>query len=216
MRIVLLGAPGAGKGTQSKLLEERLRIPHLSTGEILRRAAHNGAVLGEQAKLYVDRGELVPDELVVGIIEERLAEPDCQRGFLLDGFPRTLSQARALEQILKKLNMQIDGAVSIHVPRAELIRRLAGRRTCRDCGRMYHVAFEPPSRDSVCDHCEGQLYQRSDDREETIAARLDVYERQTSPLYDYFRQHGVLWEVDGTGTAEQVFERVIQEVQPAA
>jgi adenylate kinase len=216
VRIVLLGPPGAGKGTQSKLLEQRLEIPQISTGDMLRRAVDDRNPLGEKAKQYMNRGKLVPDALINGIMETRLAEPDCRKGFLLDGFPRNLAQTKAFEGILKKLNIAIDGAVILTVPRPELIRRLSGRRTCRDCGRMYHVEFDVQGHDSVCERCGGALYQRNDDSEETIQARLDVYDLETSPLCEYFRKRGTLWEVDGTGSTNEVLERILREVGPAA
>lgn len=216
MRIVLLGPPGAGKGTQSKLLQEKLKIPAISTGEILRREAQKKTVLGQQAKEYMDRGELVPDELINSIVEKRLAAEDCRSGFLLDGFPRNVAQTEAFGRMLKKLDIDVDVAVNLVVPRAELVRRLSGRRTCRNCGKMFHMVFNPPSRESVCDYCGGSLYQRNDDREDTILARLDVYERQTAPLYDYVRKRGLLREVEGTGGTEEVFQRILREVRAAA
>jgi adenylate kinase len=216
VRIVLLGPPGAGKGTQSKLLEERLRIPQISTGDMLRHAIKERTPLGKRAKQFMDRGELVPDEVIVGIVDERLHEPDCRNGFLLDGFPRTVEQTRALEGILKKLGVDMDGAVSLAVPRGELLRRLSGRRTCTDCGNMYHTVFDPPRHRSTCDRCGGKLVQRPDDHEETIAARLDVYERQTAPIHDYFAKRGNLRIIDGTGSSEEVYQRILREVRPAA
>jgi adenylate kinase len=216
VRIVLLGPPGAGKGTQSKLLEERLRIPQISTGDMLRKAVKEQTPLGLRAKEFMDRGDLVPDDVIIGIVEERLRDADCGNGFLLDGFPRTVEQTRALERILMKMGCPMDGAVSLAVPRAELLRRLSGRRTCGECSKMYHVIFDPPRRREVCDQCGAGLIQRDDDREETVAARLDVYERQTAPIHDYFRERGNLRMVDGTGNSEDVYQRIMREVRPAA
>lgn len=216
VRLVLLGPPGAGKGTQSKLLEDKFGIPTVSTGDILRRAVHSGTALGRRAKSYMDRGELVPDDLITEIVEDRLKADDCRTGFLLDGFPRTIEQSKALDRMLRKLGAALDATVALIVPREELVRRLSGRRTCRECGTMYHVAFNPPQEPSICDRCGGRLYQRDDDREETICARLDVYERQTAPLVDYFRKRGSLREVDGLGAAEDVFDRILKQIRPAA
>ena len=208
MRIVLLGPPGAGKGTQAKLLQEHFRIPKISTGDILRQAAADGTSLGKQANEYMDRGELVPDALIIEIVEERLAEADCRDGFLLDGFPRTVTQAEALEQMLARKNLALDGAVSLKVPRKELVARLSGRRTCRQCGHMYHILFNPPKHDLVCDDCGGELYQRDDDREETIRHRLDIYAQETAPVLEHYRAAGLLREVEGTGTREDVAGRI--------
>ncbi|MGH7820134.1 MAG: adenylate kinase family protein, partial [Candidatus Binatia bacterium] len=167
-------------------------------------------------KQYMDRGDLVPDEVVIGIIEERLLKADCARGFLLDGFPRTVPQMQAFQRILVKLGAKVDAAVSLEVPRVELIRRLSGRRTCQDCGKMYHTVFEPPTQTGICDQCGGELYQRVDDSEETIGARLDVYERQTAPMYEYYRHDGSLREVDGMGNTEDVYQRIMRRVRAAA
>lgn len=209
-RIVLLGPPGAGKGTQCKLLERRMELPQISTGDILRGAVRKGTALGREAKKYMDRGTLVPDEVMVGIVEERLARKDCRHGFLLDGFPRTVPQMKALERILEKLDVRLDAAVSLEVPKEELVRRLSGRRTCRECGKMYHTEFEPPTQTGFCDQCGGKLYQRVDDSEETIRARLDVYARQTAPVYEEFARAGVLRHVDGTGGTEEVYGRILE------
>jgi len=216
VRIVLLGPPGAGKGTQAKLLQEHFRIPKISTGDILRQAAADGTSLGKQANEYMDRGELVPDALIIEIVEERLAEADCRDGFLLDGFPRTVTQAEALEQMLARKNLALDGAVSLKVPRKELVARLSGRRTCRQCGHMYHILFNPPKHDLVCDDCGGELYQRDDDREETIEARMEVYDRESAPLLDYFRDRGILYEVDGSKSTDKVFNQILRKVGKAA
>ncbi len=216
MRIVLLGPPGAGKGTQSKLLQEHLRIPQISTGDMLRRVIEQGTPLGKKAKEFMDRGDLVPDELIIDIVEQRLAEDDCQRGFLLDGFPRTAEQVKALDGMLAKMNVKIDAAVALRVPRAELIRRLSGRRTCRNCGTMYHVTSNPPKKPGVCDRCGGEPYQRADDKEETIGARFDVYEKQSAPLRQLYRERGLLREIDGTKGTQQVFDRILREVRQAA
>jgi adenylate kinase len=212
VRIVLLGAPGAGKGTQAKLLQDHFRIPQISTGDMLRQAIQDGAALGEQAKRYMDRGELVPDGVILDLVERRLSADDCRPGFLLDGFPRTVAQAEAFESMLERRNLRLDGAVSLRVPRSVLVARLSGRRTCRRCGAMYHVRFNPPQTDRVCDRCGGELYQRDDDQEDTIEARMEVYERQSAPVYDHFRTKGLLREVDGTGSTEEVFQKVLHQL----
>jgi adenylate kinase len=214
VRIVLLGAPGAGKGTQAKLLQDHFKIPQISTGEMLRQAVQKGAALGKQAKEFMDRGELVPDAVILDLVDQRLSANDSRRGFLLDGFPRTVAQAEALETMLADRNLVLDGAVSLRVPTATLVARLSGRRTCRRCGTMYHVRFNPPKRDGVCERCGGELYQRDDDREETIEARMEVYERQSAPVYDHFRDQGLLREVDGTGSTEEVFRKILRQLQP--
>jgi adenylate kinase len=209
MRVILLGPPGAGKGTQAKLIEERAEVPHISTGDILRRAVAAETPLGREAKVYMDRGELVPDALVINMMQQRFAEDDCRRGFLLDGFPRTVAQGEALEEMLGDCGMPIDHVLQLVVTRAELIRRLGGRRTCRRCGAMYHLAYDPPKRAGTCDRCGGDLFQRTDDREETIIARLDVYDRQTAPLSTFYRSRGLLREIDGEGETREVFQRIL-------
>lgn len=209
IRLVLLGPPGAGKGTQAALLAEHFVVPHVSTGEILRSEIANGSPIGVRARQYMDRGELVPDHVILGIVRERLAMADCVSGVLLDGFPRSLPQACGLETILSSMPELPLRAVSLEVPAEEVVRRLAGRRTCASCGAMYHVSFEPPANSGVCDRCGGDLYQRDDDREEIIHARLDVYHRATEPLLEFYRDRSVLRPVDGTGTTAQVFERVV-------
>jgi adenylate kinase len=215
MRIVLLGPPGAGKGTQAQTLKQKFAIPHISTGDLLRQAVKEGTELGRQARAYMDRGELVPDELVTAMVAERLYHPDCASGFLLDGFPRSIAQAEALAAELTRSGKKLDGVVSIMVPRSELIERLSGRRVCRQCGAMYHERFDPPKRAGVCDKCQGTLYQRSDDNPETVDARLVVYERSTAPLLSYYRDRSLLYEIDGRGTPEEVGQRIIAVLKTA-
>ena len=216
MRLVLLGPPGAGKGTQAKLLQEHFDIPQISTGDILRRAAKEGTTFGKRAKKYMDRGELVPDSVILDIVEERLSADDCHKGFLLDGFPRTVVQAEAFQTMLDRQNQVLDGAVSLRVPRQKLVARLSGRRACRQCGAMYHVRFNPSKKEGVCDQCGGDLYQRADDREETIEARMEVYDRETAPLLEHFRQKGLLREVDGSKTTDEVFREILRQLRKAA
>ncbi|MBI2902937.1 MAG: adenylate kinase [Candidatus Methylomirabilis oxyfera] len=208
MRIVLLGPPGAGKGTQAKLLTGRLGVPQVSTGDILRQAVANGTQLGREAKSFMDRGALVPDEVVIGIIEERLRKPDCAQGYILDGFPRTLPQAEALSRVLASLHASVDGVLSVEVPEEDLVERLAGRRVCRGCGNMYHVDTNPPLQAGRCNTCDGALYQRDDDKEETIRHRLRVYRDQTQPLVAYYDKMGLLTRIDGRGTIEEISQRV--------
>lgn len=208
MRLILLGAPGAGKGTQSKRLVEKYGIPQVSTGDILRAAVKGETPLGLKAKSFMDRGELVPDDVVIGIIRDRLSREDCTRGFILDGFPRTVKQADALDDMLKGMGRNIEHVISLQVEDGELVSRLAGRRTCRNCGEGYHLMFSPPESDGICDSCGGEIYQRDDDREETIAERLRVYREQTSPLADYYNDKGLLAAIDGTGREEEIFDRI--------
>ncbi len=208
MRVILLGPPGAGKGTQAQRLTQTLGIPQVSTGDILRAAAVEGTPLGREAKAYMDQGALVPDGVVIGIIRERLAAPDCARGYILDGFPRTAAQAEALGETLQALGTPLTAVLSITVDPEELVRRLSGRRTCGNCGAAYHMETAPPRRAGLCDRCGGALLQREDDREETIRKRLAVYREQTAPLVAYYRGRGLLREVDGRGDIDDVFARV--------
>ncbi|HIC91085.1 MAG TPA: adenylate kinase [Syntrophaceae bacterium] len=208
MNLILLGGPGAGKGTQAKKLIEKYGIPQISTGDILRAAVKEGTELGLKAKAYMDKGELVPDELVIGIIEERLKQPDCQKGYMLDGFPRTVVQADALDQVLRNMGSKIDHVISIDVDKEELVKRLTGRRTCRQCGAMYHIMFNPPKKEGACDKCDGELYQRDDDNEETVRSRLEVYEKQTFPLIQYYKDKGLLRTIDGIGSIDEIFNRI--------
>ena len=209
MQLILLGPPGAGKGTQAKKLIEKYSVPQISTGDILRASVREGTPLGKTAKSYMDSGNLVPDSVVIGIIEERLKEPDCARGFMLDGFPRTVPQADALGDVLTRMNSKVDHVLSIEVPNEELVVRLTGRRTCRACGAGYHVKFDPPRSSGRCDKCGGDLYQRDDDKEETIRARLKVYDEQTAPLIAYYRSASLLRQVDGRGSMEDIFARIV-------
>ncbi len=212
MNLIMLGPPGSGKGTQAKRLTERFGIPQISTGDILREAVKEGTPLGKEAKRYMDEGKLVPDEVVVGIVRERLKEPDCEKGFILDGFPRTVAQAEALDQILEEMGRKIDHVIDIEVSEDELLKRLTGRRTCKRCGAMYHIIFNPPKRDGICDQCGGELYQRDDDREETIKARLKVYREQTAPLIDYYEKRGLLRRIEGSGKIDEIEERILKAI----
>lgn len=208
MRIVLLGAPGAGKGTQAKKLIERYDMPQISTGDVLRKAATDSTPLGLEAKSYMDKGQLVPDSIVVGLIEEMLMQECCKKGFILDGFPRNIAQAEALDGMLLGLEMPIDAALVVDVPRGDLMKRLTGRRTCRNCSQMYNVYFSPPKADGICDKCGGNLHQRNDDKEETIKKRLDVYDIQTVPLINYYKNKGILKTVRGTGSIDEIYRDV--------
>ncbi len=210
MRLVLLGAPGAGKGTQAKILVEKYGIPQISTGDLLRAAVAAGTALGKEAKSYMDRGELVPDAVVLGMVEERLKQDDCKKGYILDGFPRNTKQAEALDNMLASLNMSLTAALSVDVPFEDLMKRLTGRRTCKACGQMYNVYFNPPQKEGICDKCGGELFQRDDDKEETIKKRLEVYNAQTAPLIDYYRNKGILKSVAGTGSIEDIFKKVCE------
>ena len=214
--MIVMGPPGAGKGTQARLLQERFDVPHISSGDLLRDAVKRKTAMGLRAKRYMDRGELVPDDILLGAIEERLRRNDCARGFILDGFPRTVAQAEALSAILAAMDTKIDHVTSINVPQEELVKRLSGRRTCRECGAMYHIIFDPPSNPGICNKCNGELYQRDDDQEDTILARLDVYERQTAPLLKSYRQRGLLHDVDGVGSPDHVNTRILSQVQAHA
>ena len=209
MRLVLLGAPGAGKGTQAKKIIEKYPMPQISTGDLLRAAVAAGTALGKEAKAVMDKGELVPDSVVLGMVEERLKQDDCKNGYILDGFPRNTKQAEALDAMLGKLNMALTAALSVDVPFENLMKRLTGRRTCKACGQMFNVYFNPPKKEGACDKCGGELFQRDDDREETIKKRLDVYSAQTAPLIDYYGKKGILKSVDGaTGTIDEIFVKV--------
>jgi len=208
MKLVLLGPPGAGKGTQAKQLIDKYEIPQISTGDILRQAVKDGTTLGKEAKTYMDKGELVPDDVIIGIVKERIQADDCQQGYIFDGFPRTVAQAEALDCMLKELSTQLDAVVSIDVPEAEVVKRLSGRRTCKGCGTLFHVIFNPPSKKGVCDACGGELFQRDDDNEATIRQRLSVYTNQTAPLIDYYSQAGILKAVPGTGAPDEIFDGI--------
>jgi adenylate kinase len=208
MRIVLLGAPGAGKGTQAKILIEKYGMPQISTGDLLRAAVAAGTALGKEAKSYMDKGELVPDSVVLGMVEERLKQDDCKKGYILDGFPRNTAQAEALDKMLAALNMSLTAALSVDVPFEDLMKRLTGRRTCKGCGQMYNIYFKAPAKEGVCDKCGGELFQRDDDKEATIKKRLEVYSAQTEPLIGYYRNKGILKSVSGTGSIDEIFKNI--------
>ncbi|MBF0536780.1 MAG: adenylate kinase [Nitrospirae bacterium] len=208
MRIVLLGAPGAGKGTQAKKLIDKYGIPQISTGDILRKAVADATPLGKEAKGYMDRGELVADSVVIGMVKERLTQSDCKKGFILDGFPRNTAQAETLDQTLVTVGMPLEVALSVDVDFDVLLKRLTGRRTCKGCGQMYNIYFSRPAKEGNCDKCSGELYQRDDDKEETIKKRLEVYHSQTEPLIDYYGKKGILKRVEGTGDIDEIFKKI--------
>jgi len=212
MNLILLGPPGAGKGTQAQKIVDRYHIPQISTGDILRAAVKGKTLLGAKAKEFMDQGKLVPDDLVIGIIEERLKASDCRPGFILDGFPRTIAQGEALQPILAKMGKSIDHVINIEVEDEELVRRLTGRRTCKNCGAMFHLIFYPPQKEGLCDRCGGPLYQRDDDKEETIRTRLKEYQRQTAPLIEYYQGKKKLRSIPGTGEQDQIFERIARQL----
>ena len=209
MYLLLMGPPGAGKGTQAAKLVERYDIPHVSTGDIFRGALQERTPLGLEAKRYMDVGALVPDQVTVGITRERLAKSDCIGGFILDGFPRTLQQAHALDQMLAKMGIRLNKVVNIVVPDQELIPRLTGRRICQSCGATYHMDFRPPAQPSICDRCGGELYQRTDDQEETVRERLEVYRLQTQPLIQYYQERDLYSEINGAQSTEAVFRDIV-------
>lgn len=209
MRLVLLGPPGAGKGTQARMLAQRADIPQIASGDLLRAAVRDQSALGRQAQSYMDRGELVPDSLVLKMINERLDANDARKGFILDGFPRSLSQAEALAEMLSRRSSTIDRAVAVLVPDEELVRRISGRRTCRKCQAMFHVSLDPPQKENVCDRCGGELYQREDDAEATVRHRLEVYAANTLPLLEYYENSGLLVRVEGLGQPQDVEARIV-------
>lgn len=208
MNVILLGPPGAGKGTQAKRMIERYGIPQISTGDMLRAALKEGTPLGLEAKKFMDQGQLVPDSVVIGLVKERIQKGDCKKGYMLDGFPRNVSQAEALDSMLSELGQKVDDVISIEVPSGELIGRLTGRRTCRNCGAGFHIMFDPPKKDGVCDKCSGELYQRDDDNETTVKSRLEVYDKQTKPLIDYYQKQTKLRAIPGVGAMEEIFGRI--------
>lgn len=210
MRLILLGAPGAGKGTQAVLLSERFGIPHISTGDIFRNNIKSGTELGKKAKEYIDKGLLVPDELTVDIVKDRLQQPDCDKGFILDGFPRTIPQADFLEKALLEMGVSLDAVLNIHVEDGEIIQRMSGRRTCPNCGKSFHVVFNPPQIENVCDNCKSNLVQRADDKEETVIERLKTYHQQTEPLIEYYNQKGKLVTAVGQEKLEETSMEVLR------
>lgn len=205
MNLVLMGLPGAGKGTQAEKIVEKYGIPHISTGDMFRAAIKEGTELGLEAKSFMDKGELVPDQVTIGIVRERLSKEDCNKGFLLDGFPRTVAQADALEDILSELEKKIDYVINIDVDQSILMERLTGRRICKNCGATYHLVFNPPAKADECDRCGGELYQRADDNAETVKNRLDVNIKQTKPLLDFYETKGYLRNIDGQQEISKVF-----------
>ncbi len=213
MHILLMGPPGAGKGTQAANLVNEFAIPHISTGDMFRAAVKEGTELGKQAKACMDAGKLVPDEVTIGIVRERLAKPDCKKGFILDGFPRTVEQADALTGILKDIGLQLTRVLNINVPAADLVERAVGRRICKKCGATYHIKFNPAKVEGICDVCGGELFQRADDSEATMKSRLAVYEAQTKPLIKYYQQAGLYTEVDGRQAIDKVFADVVKSLK---
>jgi len=213
MRMILLGPPGAGKGTQAKDLVEKYGIPQISTGDILRKNLAEKTPLGLEAKKFMDAGGLVPDAVVIGIVKERLKEADCKTGYILDGFPRTVPQAQELDKALAEMKTPLDKVLSIEVADEELVGRLAGRRTCRGCQQGFHVKFKPPKTDGKCDKCGGELYQRDDDKEEAIKNRLVVYQSSTAPLIDYYKGKGLLRDVNGVGSMPEILARMVTALE---
>ncbi len=209
MKVIFLGPPGSGKGTQAKMVSEKLGIPQVSTGDMLRAAVREGTPMGLKAKALMDSGALVADEVVVGIVQERLVKVDCEPGFILDGFPRTVPQANALQACLEGLNKNLDAVISLEVDSDAVVERITGRRTCRDCGKMFHVRFDPPTQERVCNVCGGELYLRDDDQEATIRKRLLVYAEQTAPLIAYYQQSGLVSAIDGMQGIAQVQDQIL-------
>jgi len=210
MRLVFFGAPGVGKGTQAQRLAAQEKIPQVSTGEILRKSVERGTPLGLRAKGYMDSGMLVPDEVVIGLVREKLTGPECARGYILDGFPRTVAQAEALDRMFKETGTPgLDHVVSFEVSTDEIIRRLSGRRSCSTCQTVYHIEHDPPKREGVCDKCGGTLVQRADDKPETVLARLKVFDQQTRPLVEYYQEQGLLRRVEATGSIDQVYKQLL-------
>ncbi len=209
MKIIMLGAPGAGKGTQAKMIVEKYGIPHISTGDIFRANRSAGTELGRQAQVYMDAGELVPDSLTLAMLMDRISQKDCSDGYVLDGFPRTIVQAQALEEELSAKGESIDYALEISVPDENIVNRMSGRRVCSECGASYHVSFNPPAKENVCDACGGRLILRDDDKPATVQKRLEVYHEQTQPLIDFYRRKGCLISVDGTQDVDKVFQDIL-------
>lgn len=209
MKIIMLGAPGAGKGTQAKMIAERYQVPHISTGDIFRANIKNGTALGMEAKQYMDKGMLVPDELTVRILLDRVSQEDCRAGYVLDGFPRTIPQAQVLESELDRRGEKIDWAIDVDVPDENIIRRMSGRRACPVCGATYHMEYIPPKKDGICDDCGGSLVLRDDDKAETVKKRLDVYHEQTQPLIEFYTKRNILKAVDGTLPMDDVFAAIV-------
>lgn len=212
MKLVMLGAPGAGKGTQAKILAKKYGIPHISTGDIFRENIKNKTELGIKAYAFISKGQLVPDELVLDLIADRLTEKDTKNGFVLDGFPRTIPQAISLDETLSNLETDIDKVVNIHVSDENIVKRMSGRRACKDCGATYHIKNLPPKIDGKCDNCDGELILRSDDKPETVLKRLEVYHNQTQPLIEYYENKKVLLTVDGSNPVEVIFETIVKEL----
>ena len=210
MKIIMLGAPGAGKGTQAKKIAAKYGIPHISTGDIFRANIKGGTELGMKAKSYMDQGQLVPDDVTIGMLLDRIAEADCENGYVLDGFPRTIPQAESLTEALNKLGQKMDFAIDVDVPDESIINRMSGRRACLGCGATYHITFNPPVKEGICDTCGQELVLRDDDKPETVKKRLDVYHQQTQPLIDYYKNEGILAEVDGTKDMEEVFQDIVK------
>ena len=209
MNIIMLGAPGAGKGTQAKKIAAKYEIPHISTGDIFRANIKNGTELGKKAKTYMDQGLLVPDELVVDLVVDRVNQEDCKNGYVLDGFPRTIPQAEALTDALEKLGQKMDYAIDVDVPDENIVRRMGGRRACVGCGATYHIEYAPTKKEGICDTCGGELILRDDDKPETVQKRLDVYHEQTQPLIEYYTKAGILRTVDGTVDIDDVFQAIV-------
>lgn len=209
MRIILLGPPGAGKGTQAAGIVEKYNIPHISTGDIFRKNIKEGTDLGKEAKGYIDQGLLVPDELTVGLVTDRITQGDCENGFMLDGFPRNVAQAEHLDAFLKQVNIALDKVINIEVDKSILVERAVGRRICKSCGATYHVEFNPPKVEGVCNVCQGELYQRADDTEETVSKRIQVYLDETTPLVDYYSSQGIIANINGQQSIDKVFEDIV-------
>jgi adenylate kinase len=215
MYILLMGPPGAGKGTQAERLISEYGIPQISTGDMFRAAVKAGTALGKEAKSYMDKGALVPDSVTVGIVKERLAEADCQKGWILDGFPRTAAQAAALDAILHDMGISLTAVLNITANKDDLVKRICGRFVCRSCGASFHKEFRPPKKAGVCDVCGGELYQRDDDKEETVNQRLSVYESSTKPLIDYYEASGVLANIDGDKSMDEVHDQIVSALEKA-